>query len=302
MLLRLQPKRDERAALAFLDLASALDAGLPAATFGGDPKDGDDMVALALQRRGAALDPTDDIVLRAAWRAGRPSEALRRLAAQRQQRAEFARPVLAGFLYPIALVSVAFVVSLIAARIGVTWLPWVVGLLIVAIAAMLAFVIGELRTGGRRLQRVPVFGAFLRDLGEVPYLDVLHACHASGVPLLKAHQEAVAACPVHSVRERLLVADALVQQGRPIAESLAQAIAVCSETQTMLATGEQTGTLEDALRRAAQRRRDTAQRGATQIGKGLAVGIYVVGLGVAALTVVSFYAGYGALLRGLRPH
>ena len=65
MLLRLQPKRDERAALAFLDLASALDAGLPAATFGGDPKDGDDMVALALQRRGAALDPTDDIVLRA---------------------------------------------------------------------------------------------------------------------------------------------------------------------------------------------------------------------------------------------
>jgi hypothetical protein len=76
MLLRLQPKRDERAALAFLDLASALDAGLPAATFGGDPRDGDDMVARALQRRGAALDPTDDIVLRAAWRAGRPAEAL----------------------------------------------------------------------------------------------------------------------------------------------------------------------------------------------------------------------------------
>jgi type II secretory pathway component PulF len=70
----------------------------------------------------------------------------------------------------------------------------------------------------------------------------------------------------------------------------------------MLATGEQTGTLEDALRRAAQRRRDTAQRAAAKIGKGLAVGIYAVGLGVAALTVVSFYAGYGSLLRGLRSH
>ncbi|MFY9342944.1 MAG: hypothetical protein WAT39_10675, partial [Planctomycetota bacterium] len=54
---------DERAALQFEDLASALDAGLPLASLGADPGAGERALHGALQRRGVRLTPTEDAVL-----------------------------------------------------------------------------------------------------------------------------------------------------------------------------------------------------------------------------------------------
>ena len=300
MLLRLQPRRDERAAVLMLDLASAIDAGLPAERWGGQPQDGEQVLERALPRRGVAVDGAEPVVLRAGWRSGRPADSLRRLAQQRQQRADFARQILSLLRYPTMLLLVAFVVSFVAAKLGAMWLPWTIGAAIAAMAFVVFALRRQLRSGNPALLRVPMLGPLLRDLGAIPYLDVLHACYASGIPLLQAHREAVSACHVPAVATRLALCDALVQQGKPVAESMEQTLALDEETRSLLATGETTGTLEDALRRASTRRRDEAQRRAIALSKGISSAVYAIGLLAAVATIVSFYAGYAAQLRALR--
>ena len=70
---------------------------------------------------------------------------------------------------------------------------------------------------------------------------------------------------------------------------------VCSRS--LLATGEQTGQLEDALARALARRRDTVSQGLTTLARRVGQVAYVAALlGVTAL-VLQFYSGYLAGLR-----
>ncbi len=300
MTLRLNATADERAGDRMLDIASAIDAGLPAGSFGGEPGDGDDMVARALGRGGIQLAVAETVALRAAWKVGRAPASLRQLSARRHQRASFIRQLRSQLLYPLTLAVVAFLVSLIAARLGSPRLPWIIGGTIVAVALLGFFVIRAARAGHQRVLALPVLGPLVADLGELSYLETLHACYASGVPLLTANQQAVAACPVLAIRQHLFLADQLAQQGRGIAESLTQLRAVHAETLTVLAVGEKTGTLEDALQRAIGRRRDVAQRRATALAKGVGVAIYVLGVAVAAATILSFWSGYAAALRSIR--
>ncbi len=283
-----------------LDLASAIDAGLPTERWGGLPQDGEFVLERALPRRNTPVDDTETAVLRAGWRSGRPADALRRLAHQRQQRASFARQILGALLYPVLLLAVAFLVSFVAAKLGARWLPWTIGGAIAAMALGIALLRRQIRSGNPATLRIPMLGPLVRDLGTIPYLDVLHACYASGIPLLQAHREAVAACHVPAVASRLALCDALVQQGKPVGESLEQTLALDDETRSLIATGETTGTLEDALRRAATRRRDEAQRRAVALSKGIGTAVYAIGLLAAVATIVSFYAGYAAQLRALR--
>lgn len=300
MLYRNSPNHHARTADRMLDLASAIDAGLPASTFGGDPGDGDDMVARALERAGVRLFAGEAVALRAAWKAGRAPTGLRQLAARRQQRAEFVRAVRSQLLYPLVLAALAFVVSIIAARVGSPRLPWIVGGAIAVLALASSWVVRTAKSGSERALKLPMVGTLVADFGELSYLETLHACYASGIPLLAANKEAVAACSVVAVRQKLYLADQLAQRGRSLSESLAQMRALDPETLTMLALGEKSGTLEDSLQRAITRRRDTAQRRASALGKGVGVAVYVLGVVVAAATVFSFWSGYAQMLRSVR--
>lgn len=294
------PAHHERTADRMLDIAAAIDAGLSASTFGGDPGDGDDMVAHALDRSGARLFAGEAVALRAAWKAGRAPAGLRQLAARRRQRAEFVRALRSQLLYPVALAALAFVVSLVAARVGSPRLPWFVGGAITVLALASSWVVRMAKAGSERTLALPVVGPLVADFGELAYLETLHACYASGIPLLAANKEAVATCPVVAVRQKLYLADQLAQQGRSVSESLAQMRALHAETLTMIALGEKSGTLEDSLQRAITRRRDTAQRRASALAKGAGVTVYALGVVVAAATVISFWSSYAEALRSIR--
>jgi type II secretory pathway component PulF len=300
MLFRLQPKRDERAALAMRDLASAIDAGLPPPSYGGDPHDGDRQLVQLLPRRGVKLDAIEETVLVASWQTGRSPAALLRLADQREQQAEFARTVIASLRYPALLLFLATLVSLIAAKLGAHWLPWVVGAVVATIAAFTLWLRHAIANGSPRALSLPLIGPLIRELGELPYLEVLHSLYASGVPLLQANPRAVSASGVGAVRDRLQLADALLQQGRGLHESLLQTLAVDAETLTLLALGEHSGTLEEALQRAIQRRRDTTKRKTTALAKAIGAAAYALGVLTAATAILSFYSGYANALRGLR--
>lgn len=289
---------DERAALQFADLASALDAGMPLPALGGDAAAGDRALHAALRARGVRLSPTEDAVLAAAWRSGRAGEALRRCAAARERRAGFAHRLWEGLRYPLLLFGMLLVAS--AAGTAVVGPQFLIGLLaaiaVLAIAAL--WLRGQVRRGARWLARAPVAGRLLPALGELPYLETLHALYASGVPLARAHAEAVGTVRVAMVRERLDIADRILQTGRPLREALEQALALHPETRALLAGGEQAGQLEDALLRAFTRRSEVAARDVQHFARRAGQCAYFAAVVLCAVLILRFYSGYFGLLRG----
>lgn len=293
------PHTDERAAMQFEDLASALDAGLPLAAIGGEASAGDRVLHGLLQRRGVRLTSIEDAVLAAAWRSGRAQHMLRRAATRRRQHSGVLRMLLMRLLYPAGLLGVGMMVALMTGQRGV--------LLIVALC--LGAVIGSglwlrhgLRAGTGPWLRLPLLGPLLTDHAELPYLEVLHGLYAAGEPILTAHPSAVGACPISAVRKRLRRADEVLQRRVPLAEALQQAGALTDESVTLIATGERAGELEDALWRALQRRSEVHARRAQQLAVAVGAAAYAFSAGIAVYLIFSYYAQVFSVYRQMKQH
>ena len=294
---------DERAALQFEDLASALDAGLPLDSVAGSGPKNERAIHEALRERGVVLSPTEDTVLLSAWRAGRISDALRARAAERQRRAEFLRSIVNGLRYPLALLLMTMAVSGLIGVVGGQWWFPAIAFTVFALIGFGIFTVWRgLRRGEERWTQMPVLGPIVLSLAELPYLETLHATYAAGVPLMQAHTAAVAAVPVPSLQNRLRIADRILQGGSSLTDSLAQSTALHQETRLLLATGERAGQLEDALRRALVRRRDVASRAIATNARRVTVIVTSIVMITAALFVFTFYANYYGQLRSMMKH
>lgn len=297
MLLRLSPRRDDAAALACEDLASGLDAGLGPSQLGGDAASGEQVVRGMLAARGVRVEPAEDLVLAAAWRSGTAPRALRALAAARRHRAGFARTVALRLAYPLLLIATAVLASAVSAwSLGNTSLLVTVLLLTGAGAAFGWFGLRGIARGSPGWLRLPLVRAWARDLAEVPYLQVLHGLYGSGVPLRDAHREAAAAYGLGGGRQRLLAADRVLQSGQPLADALASDPVLHEETRHLLANGERTGGLEEALQCALDRRRAVAAQRTELLAR--AVGVCVYGF-AAAIAIYVIFSFYGTLYGGL---
>jgi type II secretory pathway component PulF len=244
------------------------------------------------------LSELEATVLATAWRGGVAPAALRQRAANRRQRAELARSVLAGLRYPLVLFALLVAMGLATASItGTVLLPVVVLGLGAAVATFGWFARRAAKRGDRWLSAVPGLGRLWQEAGELPYLETLHALYGAGVPLKTAHQAAVAAVGVGSVAARLAIADRVLQEGRPLADGLAQGLALHHETRQLLTTGEVAGKLEDALLRALVRRREVVGRDAALFCRRLGQVTYALAATAVLLTVVQFYTSYFGMLR-----
>jgi len=295
--------RDDRAALQFEDLASALDAGLNPTQVGGQAGEGEQVLHGILLRRGVRLDSVETAVLTAGWRSGRAGEALRNRARARRERAEFGRRVWVGLRYPLLLAVASVLVALIGgAATGRRWLPILTISLAVAAAAAVFAAKAGLRSGSGPWHRLPILGPLVQDLGEIPYLEVLQALYGAGVPMLTAHPQAVAACPIGAVRTRLCTADRILQGGRSLNDALRESHSLCEETMTLLGTGERTGDLEATLLRALRRRSDVAIARSTALTRLIGHSAYVLAASLVIYLVVSFYSGYYGMIGSLTHH
>lgn len=285
------PGSDERAALQMDDLASALDAGLPLPTLGGDVTAGDGVLQSVLEHRRISLSATEIAVLAASWRAGRAPQALRQRAEQRRRRAEFTRRMLAAMRYPMLLMGVTMLASLATmAIVGHLYVPISVGLVLLLLAAVAGAFFRLLRSESDAWRRVPYFGSLANDFAELPYLDTLAALYGAGVPLPQAHQQALATVPFPAMRQRLRQVTAAFASGRNLTDGLQQGHCVHPETAALLATGEQSGQLEDALLRAADRRRTVAMLRTDQAVRWFTAGFYGLAMLAAAAVILLFYS------------
>jgi type II secretory pathway component PulF len=290
----------EAAALQFDDLASALEAGLPIAALGGDAAAGDRVVHGILRQRQVRLTPTEDTVLVHAWRAGTAAAALRSRAEQRRQRAEFLRTLWSGLRYPLLLLGMVLLLATISTGTMGNGFLFAVLAVLAALGAGGWLVFRGVQRGADWVDRLPWIGPTLRDAGELPYLETLHALYGAGVPLLAAHEAALASVAVVSVRVRLTGADRVLREGRPLAEALLATGALHPETRQLLASAEPAGQLEDALRRALQRRRDVVARSTAAAARRLGMLLYGGAALAVLLFVVNFYSSYFAQLSRYR--
>ncbi|MBL8754784.1 MAG: type II secretion system F family protein, partial [Planctomycetes bacterium] len=259
---------------------------------------GDRALHAALQRRGIRLSPLEDTVLAASWKAGTAAASLRARAVERRRRAEFQRTVWAGLRYPLLLAGMILLASVATmAIVGKTMLV-VVLTAYAAIAGSTFLLRRAARTGAPWVTRLPVLGKLLLGLGELPYLESLHGLYGAGVPILQANTTAVRTVHTAAVRERLLAADRVLQGGRRLGEALHQTGALHEETRSLLATGEQAGQLEDALRRALERRRQVVATEVQAAARLLGNIAYAVAAGAVVVIVFQFYSSlYGNLGR-----
>ncbi|MCA8964601.1 MAG: type II secretion system F family protein [Planctomycetes bacterium] len=285
------PGAEERAALQFDDLASALDAGLPIAALGGNPGDGDRTVHNILGARGVQLSATEAAVLEAGWRAGKIGEALRSRSVQRRLKADFTRRLWSAVRYPLlVLAGVVFASFATIAVVGHVWVAaWVViGLVAASIGGLCIY--RGLRSGGEAWFGLPLVGSLARDLGELPYLETLHALYGAGVPLDRAHHAALQAVPFAAVQRRLLVADAALRDGRKLTEGLSEGLALHAESRSLLTTGELAGQLEPALHNALVRRRAVAAAAAERLARLIGSVLYAGAVIAVVIIVFTFYS------------
>ncbi|MCK5944729.1 MAG: type II secretion system F family protein [Planctomycetes bacterium] len=287
-------RADERAALVFDDLASALDAGLPLETIGGNPQLGDHVLMDLCWQRGVKLRPAEKLSLEAGWKSGSGSAALRKRAAARRRRAEFTRTVQSALAYPALLFVLLPLCALATMSIVGPAVAIVIAGVYLVLCVLLVVLMRKLGRGDSALERYPVVGGVVLEMREMPYLETLNALYAAGVPIVDAHRTAVATVRMQGLREQLGVAQRLLEQGRPLREALETSASLSKETRALIATGEQAGQLEDSLDRALTRRTEVAERklrAAARLIGAVAYGLAVIGV---ASIVVLFYLNYYA--------
>ena len=286
---------DERAALAFDDLASALDAGLPPESLGGVVADGDRVLLGIAQRRGVRLTPTEETVLVNAWRSGKAGDALRGRARQRQQRAELKRAIWSRLAYPLLLFGMLLLASVATSALLGTGMAITFACIYAALGAVAWFAWRAVQSG--TAESWPVIGRLVKDTRELTYLETLHALYGAGIPIVDAHRAAVDSVRMQGLRARLEIAQRHLASGEPLRDSLQEAAALDPETRALLSTGEQAGQLEDALARALQRRQSVATQTLTAAARragNLAYAMAVVGV---VIVVFRFYFGYIGMMR-----
>jgi type II secretory pathway component PulF len=288
--------KHHKAALALEDMASALDAGLPLEAIGGNADLGDHVLVDLAKQRGITLKPAEKTVLEAGWKSGNAGQALRGRAEDRRRQAAFHEEVWAGLRYPLTLVLMLPLAA--AATYAIIGPGFSIGLAIAygtlgSIALVLARKIGR---GDPSLERYPIIGPLLEDLREVPYLESLHALYGAGVPIVEAHGNALRTVQMRGLRERLGMVQQHLTEGMQLREALERTGALCSETRSLLATGEQAGQLEDALGRALTRRREVAGRKLSAAAKRLGQIAYALTVIGVVIMVIKFYGSYFSLM------
>lgn len=291
---------DEKAALAFEDLASALDAGLPLETIGGNASLGDHVLHDLVWQRGVQLRPTEKTVLEAGWKSGTSAKVLRSQAASRRRRAEFQRQVWAGLRYPITLLVMLMVAAVLTYRIAGPGFAIVLAIIYALLAVFTLILARKIGRGDASLERMPLIGPLLEDLRELPYLESLHALYGAGVPIVQAHEQAIRSVRMVGLRERLGRTQSMLAAGTPLREALHESQALSTESRSLLATGEQAGQLEDALQRALTRRQDVASSKLLTAAKMLGHVTYLLAIVGVVTIVYQFYSAYYAAIGGLR--
>ncbi len=235
-------------------------------------------LAGALREHPAVFTPWYAGMVEAGEEGGRLGDTFRRLAEQTDTMWRLRQQVRLALVYPLFVSMVAalvfwallvWVIPMFGAMFAEwdTGLPWPTALVLAASqslrehwVAVLAGVAGlglgmrwwAATPSGRRLAerallRVPALGTLWRNVAVVNVTRTLGSLLGSGVPMLRSLELAQRVAGVRAVERALAEAAASVREGQPLADPLARSGAFPELVSDMVAVGETTGSLDEAL-------------------------------------------------------
>lgn len=255
------------------------------------------------------LDFNDRTIARveAAEAAGRVPAALRRIAGERIRKAEMIRRAVAKLLYPMFLIHLAALAKGILVFVKLGFGGALVEALTIALpfdAALFLFVylLKDASQGGksfRFLNSLPFAGTLLRDLSLAPFLWSLADLYDSGMPLDKAVNSAARGSNIQFTKAMAGVA-AQVSGGNPLLPAIVRSKTFDDTTIAVLQPAEATGTLGEALPRAAAVVESRLNRSLHFTSNAPGVLLYGCAILLIATIVFNFYSDYfGAVFKQL---
>lgn len=143
---------------------------------------------------------------------------------------------------------------------------------------------------------LPKIGKTVRMLALSKFYRVLSAMYAAGAPVSQGMTQAADACGNWFLASRLKAVVPMLEQGRSFRESIGSAGVLPQMALDMLATGEQTGSVDTMLDKAAEYTENEAEVATVQMTVILGV-VLLAGVAIyIGMMVVSFWGGYA---RGL---
>lgn len=308
-LVRLLPGRDLRRAALLTTIGSLLEAGLtPAVAFEQEgvrklAGTGATMAAASLRAGGslaaafACLDfePRWLARVEAAEHSGHIGASLRRMAGELERSQEWKSAAIAKLAYPVFIVHFAALARGIVANAGgesgmaaFLWFALPVDLVLLGFAIL---VIGALNGGaaGDMLSRVGGIRELLRDRWLAPFLWSLADLHSTGVPLDKSLQMASrGSAPFFATS--MHVAALGVSRGSNLTNELSKSGVVDPTCLALLGPAELTGTLGDALPRAAAMVDERLQRSFFVAARLPGILLYIYAVLSVAIVLYRFYA------------
>jgi general secretion pathway protein F len=150
----------------------------------------------------------------------------------------------------------------LSAFLQATWLAWIALFAVIAVALRMALRREASRAAiHRTLFRAPLLGRVLRHLDAARLAATLSILGGSRVPILQALEAGTGVMTLVPMREALTTAARGVREGMPLARALGATAAFPPVMVHLIASGETSGRLDEALERAArQQQSDIATR------------------------------------------
>ena len=140
-----------------------------------------------------------------------------------------------------------------SAFLQATWGLWIALFVAAAVAARWALTRPRLRAAIHRfVWRAPLIGRILRHLDAARLAATLSILVGSRVPILQALEAGTGVMTLVPMREALTTAARGVREGMPLARALAATLAFPPVMVHLIASGETSGRLDEALERAAR--------------------------------------------------
>lgn len=259
-----------------------------------------------------AISPLEQRLVDAGSRGGRLPEVFDELGAHFEDRASVKRALVFGLAYPVFLVHAAVILPSLPVLVtdGVSgFLTAVLTPLLIAYASIAAVVLlwGAARSANPRaadglILAIPVLGAVAGKRALSSSLDVLRLLYASGVPILEAVEAAASACPNAAVGERFVRIRARMAAGESLGQAFTGERDMPTQVLDLVTTGETSGRLDELLGRAARALDDEAKLARRALIAALGVVAFLIGAGIVAFKVISFWSGYFGKINELTGH
>ena len=235
--------------------------------------------------------------------AGRLAQGIGSLADYLEKEYAMQQSLIVGLAYPVLLLHVAMFLLPLVNSFGCQAAGYLPGFLsifipVYGLVGLIYLVLRMRKNEGfktfldRAILGLPMIGNIVRQFALIRFIRALQVLSGSGVGITSAWRMAGEACGNNPIRESLLSAQALLQEGQSISQAFIRAGVFPANMIGLIAVAEKSGSIVQTLNTIAvyaEKENETAVSVLTRV---VPVIVYLLIAGFIGFRIISFYLGY----------